>query len=205
MTATSSREDINGMTTASATALAGQGLMGVAKDNFPQGGSRRSFVAGFAEVEVDVETGEVRLVDYAACTDCGTVLHPDALAGQLHGGAVQGFGVALTQKWVYDRKWGLAVAQRFYSNRPPTILDVPHEREMQWDAVDLPDPFNPVGSKGIGEAAVGAGSGAVICAIADALGPLADGYFRRSPITRDMILTQLENLTPAHGPLTAHV
>ena len=197
--------DINGMTTASATALAGQGLMGVAKDNFPLGGRLMSFVVGFAEVEVDVETGEVRLVDYAASADCGTVLHPDALAGQLHGGAVQGFGVALSQKWVYDRKWGLAVAQRFYSNRPPTILDLPHEREMQWAAVDLPDPFNPVGSKGIGEAAVGAGSGAVLCAIADALGPLADGYFRRSPLTRDMILTQLENLTPAHGPLVAHV
>ncbi len=59
-------EDINGMTTASATALAGQGLMGVAKDNFAEGGSRRSFVAGFAEVEVDIETGQIRLVDYAA-------------------------------------------------------------------------------------------------------------------------------------------
>ena len=53
-------EDINGMTTASATALTGQGLMGVAKDNFAEGGRRMSFVAGFAEVEVDTETGEIR-------------------------------------------------------------------------------------------------------------------------------------------------
>ena len=195
-------EDINGMTTASATALAGQGLMGVAKDNFPLGGRLMSFVVGFAEVEVDVETGHVTVVDYAASADCGTILHPRVFAGQLHGGGIQGFGIALAQKWVYDRKWGLAVAQRFYSNRPPTILDVPHEREMQWAAVDLPDPFNPVGSKGVGEPPVGAGAGAVLSAIADALG---DGYFRRSPVTRDMILTKLENLTPAHGQLMTHV
>ena len=198
-------EDINGMTTASATALAGQGLMGVAKDNFPRGGSLMSFVVGFAEVEVDVETGEVRLVDYAASADCGTVLHPRVLGGQIHGGGIHGFGIALAQKWVYDRKWGLSVAKRFYSNRPPTILDVPHEREMQWTAVDLPDPFNPVGSKGIGEPAVGAGSGAVLSGIADALGPLGDGYFYRSPVTRDMILTELEHLPEPHSRLMTHV
>ena len=197
-------EDINGMTVRSAQALAGQGLMGVAKDTFPLGGRLMSFVVGFAEVEVDVETGEVRLVDYAACTDCGTVLHPHSLGGQLHGGGVQGFGVALRQKWVYDRKWGLLVANRFYSNRPPTILDSPHEREMQWAAVDLPDPFNPVGAKGIGEAPVGAGSAAVLSAIADALGPL-DGFFYRSPVTRDMILTQLDQLPEAHSRLMTHV
>ena len=198
-------EGINGMTVRSAQALAGQGLMGVAKDTFPLGGRLMSFVVGFAEVEVDVETGEVRLVDYAACADCGTVLHPNSLGGQLHGGAVQGFGVALRQKWVYDRKWGLLVANRFYSNRPPTILDSPHEHEMKWAAVDLPDPFNPVGAKGIGEAPVGAGSAAVLSAIADALRPLGEGFFYRSPVTRDMILTQLEHLPEAHSRLMTHV
>ena len=101
-------EDINGMTTASATALAGQGLMGVAKDNFEVGGQRRSFVAGFAEVEVDIETGQIRLVDYAAGCDAGTIIHPRAFAAQVFGGAIQGFSVALTQKWVYDRRVGAA-------------------------------------------------------------------------------------------------
>jgi len=197
-------EDINGMTTASATALAGQGLMGVAKDNFEVGGQRRSFVAGFAEVEVDIETGDIRLVDYAAGCDAGTIIHPRAFAAQVFGGAIQGFSVALTQKWVYDRRWGLLVAKRFYNNRPPGILDVPHEQPMKWGAADLPDPFNPLGAKGIGEAAQGAGSGAVVNAIADALGQ-EDGDFFRSPITRDMILTQLEQAPTGHDRLTAHV
>ena len=177
-------EDINGMTTASATALAGQGLMGVAKDNFAEGARRMSFVAGFAEVEVDIETGDIRLIDYAAGADAGTIIHPKAFEGQIFGGAIQGFSVALSQKWVYDRRWGLLVAKRFYNNRPPGILDVPHEQPMKWGAADLPDPFNPVGAKGIGEAAQGAGSGAVVNAMADALGQ-ENGDFFRSPITRD--------------------
>lgn len=197
-------EDINGMTTASATALAGQGLMGVAKDNFEEGGRRMSFVAGFAEVEVDVETGDIRLVDYAAGCDAGTIIHPRTFGAQVLGGAIQGFSVALSQKWVYDRRWGLLVAKRFYNNRPPGILDVPHEQPMKWASADLPDPFNPLGAKGIGEAAQGAGSGAVVNAIADALGQ-ENGDFFRSPITRDMILTQLEQAPTGHDRLTAHV
>jgi len=197
-------EDINGMTTASATALAGQGLMGVAKDNFELGGRLISFVAGFAEVEVDIETGDIKLIDYAAGCDAGTIIHPKTFEGQIFGGAIQGFSVALSQKWVYDKRWGLLVAKRFYSNRPPGILDVPYEQPMKWGAADLPDPFNPLGAKGIGEAAQGAGSASVVVAIADALG-MEDGNFYRSPITRDMILTQLEQAPTGHDRLTAHV
>ena len=69
-------KDINKFTTASATALAGQGLMGVAKDNYPRDGQSRSFVAGFAEVEIDVETGKYHILDYLAVADVGTVIHP---------------------------------------------------------------------------------------------------------------------------------
>ena len=200
-------EDINGMTTASATALAGQGLMGVAKDNYEEGGRRMSFVAGFAEVEVDIETGNIKIVDYAAGSDAGTILHPKTYEGQIFGGAIQGFSVTLSQKWVYDRRWGLMVAKRFYSNRPPGILDVPHDQPMKWGNADLPDPFNPLGAKGVGEAAQGAGSGAVANAIADALESLGEGKgdFHRSPVTRDMILTQLEQAPTGHDRLTAHV
>jgi len=200
-------EDINGMTTASATALAGQGLMGVAKDNYEEGGRRMSFAAGFAEVEVDIETGDIKVKDYAVGSDAGTIMHPKTYSAQLFGGAIQGFSVALSSKWVYDRRWGLLVAKRFYNNRPPGILDVPHEQPMKWGNADLPDPFNPLGAKGIGEAAQGAGSGAVVNAIADALDSLGDGFgdFYRSPVTRDMILTMLEQAPTGHDRLMAHV
>ena len=194
-------EGINEMTVASATGLAGLGLMGVAKDNFETGGRDMSYVIGFAEVEVDLETGGVALKDYKVSSDAGTIVNPRTFAAQLHGGGVQGFGVARGQKWVYDRRWGLHVSKRFYSNRPPTILDVPHEREMEWVAAGEPDPFNPLGARGIGEAPQGAGTGAVLCAVADALG---DGYFNRTPIMTDMILTKLEGLPEPHSKLATH-
>ena len=65
------------MTRASAAALAGLGLMGVARDNLPRDGFTYSFMAGFAEVEVDVETGDYRLVDYLGVADVGTVHAPE--------------------------------------------------------------------------------------------------------------------------------
>ena len=193
--------DINEMTAASGRALAGIGLMGIAKDNFDTGGRNMSYAIGFAEVEVDTETGGVILKDYKVASDAGTIVNPRTFAGQLHGGGVQGFGVALGMKWIYDRRWGLHVSKRFYSNRPPTMLDVPTENEMDWVAANEPDPFNPLGARGIGEPSQGAGCGAVQCAIADALG---DGYFNRTPIMTDMILTKIEGLPEAVNRLAAH-
>jgi hypothetical protein len=73
--------------------------MGVAKDTYPHDGDTYSFVAGFAEVEVDVETGKTRLVDYLAVADIGTVVNPRSLHGQILGGINLGIGHALQQKF----------------------------------------------------------------------------------------------------------
>ena len=75
--------DIHAVTKAAAALHVGQGVMGVAKDNYPRDGDTYSFVAGFAEVEVDVETGEVRLVDFLSVGDVGTVVNPRSLIGQI--------------------------------------------------------------------------------------------------------------------------
>ena len=193
-------KDINRFTTASATALAGQGLMGVAKDNYPRDGQSRSFVAGFAEVEIDIETGKYHILDYLAVADVGTVVHPRALGGQILGRSMLGIGHTIGQKWVYDQQYGVALARRFHHNRPPTILDAP--QNMAWAALDIPDPETPVGARGIGEPPVGAGACAVLNAISDALG---DNIFQRAPVTLDMILTSLEAGRPTTEPLTAHI
>jgi CO/xanthine dehydrogenase Mo-binding subunit len=192
-------ETINAFTKASATALAGQGLMGVARDEYGRQGASKSYVAGFAEVEVDVETGVYRILDYLAVADCGTVLHPRNLGGQICGGVMLGLGHAIGQQWVYDKRYGAPVARRFYQTRPPTILDAP---PMQWAALDIPDPQTPVGSRGIGEAPVGAGFGAVVNAIAAAVG---DDVFRRAPVTADAILEALEAGRPMKDALTANI
>src|SRR5262245_54486259 len=181
-------EEINNFTKASAKNLAGQGLMAVAKDAYPRDGQSQSYVIGFAEVEVDTEVGTVKVLDYTAIGDVGTILNPRGLKGQLFGGSMLGLGHAVTQRWAYDQHYGLALARRFHYNRPPTILDAP--LAFTGDAVNIPDPETPTGVRGVGEPPVGAAYGAIMNAIADALG---DEIFKRSPVTTDIILTSLEN------------
>jgi xanthine dehydrogenase molybdenum-binding subunit len=194
-------KDINAYTVRSAAALAGQGLMGVARDTYPHDGQSFSFVAGFAEVEVDVETGKYHILDYLAVADVGTVIHPAALGGQVLGRSMLGIAHAIGQKWVYDQHYGVPLAKRFHYNKPPTILDKPIE--MKFAAVNLPDPETPVGARGVGEPPVGAGYGAVMNAIAAAVG---DEVFRRTPVTADVILNALENSGQrTHEALTAHI
>jgi xanthine dehydrogenase molybdenum-binding subunit len=191
---------INKMTVASCQALKGQGLLAVARDTMPRDGQTHSYVAGFAEVEVDLETGHYRILDYLAVGDVGTIIHPRALGGQLMGRSMLGIGHAIGQKWVYDQHYGLPLAKRFHYNKPPTILDAPEK--MQWAALDIPDPETPIGARGIGEPPVGAGAMAVINALTDALG---DEVIRRAPVTADIILASLETGKPAGEPLTAHI
>jgi CO/xanthine dehydrogenase Mo-binding subunit len=193
-------KDINAVTRRSATALAGQGLMGVAKDNYKRDGSTYSFVAAFAEVEIDVETGAYDLLEYHAVGDVGTVIHPRAFVGQMLGRSILGIGHAIGHKWVYDQRYGVPLAKRFYQNKPPSILDVP--TKMSASAVEIPDPETPVGAKGIGEPPVAAGMCAVLNAISDAVG---DEVFRRAPVNADYILTSLEAGRPMGYLLTANV
>jgi xanthine dehydrogenase molybdenum-binding subunit len=192
--------DLHKLTKASVTALAGQGLVAAAKDNYPRDGSTFSYVASFAEVEVDVETGKYYIVDFLASADVGTVIHPRALGGQVLGRSVLGIGHAIGQKWVFDPHYGEMVSKRFHHNKPPTILDVPVD--MQWSALDIPDPETPVGARGVGEPPVGGGCASILNALSDALG---DEIFQRTPVNADTILTSLEAGRPMQHPLTAHI
>jgi CO/xanthine dehydrogenase Mo-binding subunit len=192
--------EVNKQTKAAVAGLAGQGLVASAKDKYPHDGNTFSFVASFAEVEVDVETGKYYITDFLAYADVGTVMHPAALGGQILGRTTLGIAHAIGQKWVYDPQYGVAVAKRFYQNRPPTILDVPVD--MQWEALDIPDPETPVGARGIGEPPVGGGCAAILNALSDALG---DEIFQRAPVNADTILTSLEAGRPMQHPLMANI
>jgi xanthine dehydrogenase molybdenum-binding subunit len=193
-------EDVNKFTKASVAALAGQGLVAAARDNYPRDGVTHSYVASFAEIEVDVEIGTYSLVDFLAYADVGTVIHPRALGGQILGRSTLGIGHAIGQKWVFDPHYGSMVSTRFYQNKPPTILDVPVN--MQWAALDIPDPETPVGARGIGEPPVGGGCASILNALSDALG---DEIFRRAPVNADTILLSLEAGRPMQHPLMAHI
>ena len=123
--------------------LAGEGLVAAARDNYPRAGAVYTWVASFAQVELDIETGEVEIIDLASTTDCGTVMHPRSLAAQTNGGVFQGIGMAKGQRWVFDPKWGIPFTKRFYTARPPGILDVP--LSPRFAAVNQPDPHTARG------------------------------------------------------------
>jgi CO/xanthine dehydrogenase Mo-binding subunit len=189
-------DDINAMTRRSVEQLAGTGLVGVARDNLPQTGTVPALAAGFVEIELDVETGTYEIIDYLGVADCGLVMHPQSLATQVMGGAVMGFGMAASERHVYDPRWALPGAIGLHQAKPPSYLDVPSE--MRWAAVDQADPNNPVGVKGIGEPLMGCAAAALLCAISDALG---GHYFNRNPVVADMIVNAASGRAQAYRPL----
>jgi len=192
-------DDINPMTARAVEVIAGTGLIGVARDNIPKNGTVPALATGFIEIELDVETGQFEIIDYLGVADCGTVLHPQGLAAQIKGGAVMGFGMASLERHIYDTHYGLPGTVGFHQTKPPTYLDVP--LQMQWKAVDIADPQNPVGVKGIGEPVMGCAAAALLCAISDALG---GHYFNRAPIVPDMIVNAASGRPQSHTPLQVH-
>jgi xanthine dehydrogenase molybdenum-binding subunit len=192
--------EVNPYTKNSVAALAGTGLVASAKDTYKHEGDSMSFLACFAEVEVDVETGKYYITDYLGYADVGTVIHPAALGGQVLGRSTLGIAHAIGQKWVIDPQYGVTVAERFYTNRPPSILDVPVN--MKWNAVNIPDPETPVGARGCGEPPVGGGCASITNALSDALG---DNIFQRVPVNSDTILTSYEAGRPMQNAFLAHI
>ena len=188
--------DINPMTAAAAQSLAGTGLVGVAKDNIPLTGTVPALAAGFIEIELDTETGKFAVLDYVGVADCGTVLHPQGLDHQIKSGAVMGFGLAASERHIYDPQNGLPGNVGLLQAKPPSYLDVPAEMKTAW--LDIADAQNPVGSKGIGEPVQGCAAAALLCAISDALG---GHYFNRTPVMPDMIVNAAAKREPSHKPL----
>ncbi len=179
-------DDINPLTQLAVQGLAGSGLIGVARDNIPGVGQPPGVVVGFIEIELDTDTGKYDILDYAAVADCGTVVHPKNFDNAMRGGAVWGVGLAALERHVYDPQNGLPANVGLYQSKPPTILDVPVDTLAA--AVNIPDPQNPAGGRGIGEPTQGAACAALASAITDAL----DGHlFNSAPITTDMIVNHL--------------
>jgi carbon-monoxide dehydrogenase large subunit len=121
-----------------------------------------------AEVEVDPDTGTTRIVNYVAVDDFGVVLNPLLVAGQVHGGVVQGLGQALMEHAVYD-DGGQLLTGSFMDYAMPHAADMPSFRVS---TVEVPCRNNPLGVKGCGEAGSVASPAAVINAIIDALADL---------------------------------
>jgi len=119
-------------------------------------------------VEVDPETGDVEIVKYVAVDDCGNVINPMIVEGQVHGGVAQGIAEALYEEAVYDEAGNL-VTSSMHSYRIPSAAELP---SLTTDRTVTPSSTNPMGVKGVGEAGTIAAPAAVMNAVADALAPL---------------------------------
>src|SRR5438874_4798432 len=118
-------------------------------------------------VEIDKETGETKFLKYVAVDDCGKVINPMLVDGQVHGGIVQSIGQALYEEVVYDEQGQLVTGE---------LMDyaLPKASQMPWfetDRTETPSPVNPLGVKGVGEAGTIGATPAIVNAVVDALSP----------------------------------
>lgn len=124
------------------------------------------FIAGFAEVEVDRETGKVDLIDYVAVVDCGTVINPNLARIQVEGGIVQGIGFALYEDVKYDNKGNLQT-NSFMQYKIPSRKDVGNVRVAFEESFE---PTGPFGAKSIGEVVINTPAPAIAHAVYNAVG-----------------------------------
>ena len=134
---------------------------------FKPEGETFPFGMHLAVVEIDRDTGKVRLRRYLAVDDCGRVLNPLIVDGQRHGGIAQGVGQALIEEVIYDDTGQLATST-FGDYALPRAVDFP---PFELDRTVTPTPRNPLGAKGIGEAGTIGSTPAVVNAVVDALSP----------------------------------
>ena len=126
------------------------------------------------EVEIDTETGVTEIVRYSAVEELGRVLNPMIVAGQLHGGVVQGVGQALGEVITHDAVSGQMLTASFMDYQMPRADEYP---DFRLATREVPTAVNPLGAKGVGEAGTVGALGAAMNAINDALAPLGIRHF----------------------------
>ncbi len=151
-----------------------------------------------AIVEVDPGTGQLTFVKYVAQHDCGTMVNPMVIEGQIHGGVAQGIGGAFYEKLVYDHA-GQLLSASFMDFLIPTAAEL---TEIEVAHLETPSPLNPLGVKGVGEAGVIPVAALVAEAVDDALAPFGVRV-REMPLSPDRILELIHQNGPGRFFSTA--
>ncbi|HDQ00295.1 MAG TPA: xanthine dehydrogenase family protein molybdopterin-binding subunit [bacterium] len=152
----------------------------------PEGYTINSFGAQFAEVEVDIDTGKIRLLKVVAAHDVGRILNPLTSDNQFHGGIIQGIGFALMEERIMDPMTGKTLTTNLHNYKVPTVMDTPTEIEVI--IVSDSDPLiSNTGVKGIGEPAHIPTAAAIANAVYNAIGV----RMKSLPMTPDKILHAL--------------
>jgi len=146
--------------------------------------SMHSWGAMFAEVRVNAITGETRVSRFLGSFDCGRIINTKTAASQFRGGIVMGIGLALMEQTDYDERNGRVMNPSLAEYHVPVHMDVP-EIDVMW--TNIPDPYTPMGARGIGEIGI-TGTGA---AIANAIYNACGVRVRDLPITPHKLLAEL--------------
>ena len=144
-----------------------------------------SFGAHFVEVEVDTDTGRVRVVRYVAAHDSGRIINPNTALNQVEGGISQMLGFALSEELVTDGPTGVTLNASYLEHKCPTILDYP---DIHVIFADVVDPVGPFGAKALGEPPSIGVAPAVVNAIYNAIGIRIYDL----PVTPDRILNAIQ-------------
>jgi len=160
----------------------------VGKASFSPSTSPPPYQALFAEVEVDIETGEVDVLKMVVVNDSGRAINPMTVEGQLEGGAAQGIGYALHEDPVLDATTGRMLTDDFDTYKIPGSLDMP---ELETILLEQPDPTGPFGAKGVGEPGCVNQAPAIANAIYDAVGVRIWSL----PMTPEKVLAALKGRT----------
>jgi carbon-monoxide dehydrogenase large subunit len=145
-------------------------------------GNPYAFAAHVAVVEVDRESGEIRIVRYVAVHDCGRIINPKLVEGQMYGGIAQGLGQALTEGFVYTPE-GQPLTGTLLDYPVPKATELP---PVILDTMETPSPTNPLGVKGIGELPTVATPVALVNAVMDALSSVGVRHID-TPLTGEKI------------------
>jgi carbon-monoxide dehydrogenase large subunit len=148
-----------------------------------------------AVVEVDPGTGAVRLLRYLVAHDCGRLINPVIVEGQIHGGVAQGVGGGLLEEMVYDERAQLLTGT-FMDYLVPTAMELPAIETVH---LEYPSPRNPLGMKGIGEGGAISPPAAIANAVEDALAPWGVRV-TRTPLGPSVVLGLLERAAAAGAP-----
>lgn len=162
-------------------------LIGRATTNpsFPKGMEGKSFIAHFAEVEVDTWAGHVQINRYVAAHDCGTILNRLTAESQVKGGVMQGIGMALTEELLIDPLTATPINPNYRDAKVPTHLEAP---EVEVIFIENYDPYGVFGGKVVGEPPITAAVATIANAIFNATGK----RFKVLPITPDKILQAVQ-------------
>jgi len=144
-----------------------------------------NFQAGFAEIEVDTETGVIKVLKFVMAHDIGRAINPQNVEGSLEGGAAQGIGYALSEDLIIDKQTGRVLTDSFATYKMPSTLDMP---DVEVVLVEEPAPTGPFGAKGVGEP----GMTNVAPAIANALYDAVGIRLHSLPMTPEKVLEALK-------------